>query len=853
MPNLLTIPFKKTFDVPIKQRVRDYISQYHTDVHPDALKWDISRWEALRKDGVGGVVHVDRVKASTVYHAQLVFILTKLPLDIGLDIPYAPVFNSAAPPMTLRNLAYERASVLFNLAALYSQLAAGQDRSTPQGLKQMIAYYQSAAGSLHQLATSAAPKFLSSIPDGISATEFSGAFIESLQSLMLAQAQEGVWQRAVIDSYKNGVIAKLATKVASFYNASLRAITEAEPSVRQLFSAGWLAHLETKQYHFEGVAQYRKSLDDSSAGRYGEEVARLTLANMVVKSGYEIARRNAVAPAVLQDIKSLLDTVQQTLTTAERDNDLIYHQVVPSASTLLAISEVSMVQPMIPGGVADPRTALGNDAVIFGELLGHGARVAIELYQDRRKNWIEEEITDRARLLDDDSTSTLRSLNLPAALEALEKPVGLPPSLLKKAEEVRQEDGPAKIETSINDVQKLAERNLGLLNEALDLLDQEAEEDEVFQEDAPSVRQPSSEANRDLVAKAQRYRGILDGGMQSDTTVRQKWDEWQRFIVQLTWSNEELEGAVPSSTVSLTSGKLGSRSPNSTQAHARQLRVLLESLDDIQRSRNQLVSRATRLAASEDITPRILKAASAIERWVEVHPSMFEDVIDDELSKYDKFREEIEEGEQQQEVLLDSIKERNALFLQSRKEDPSVKEREHALQSLDLAYHKYREISRNLDEGLKFYNDIGDILARLRQDCREWCNYRRDEMNSLLRSMQSMSLGSDAAETPIAASSSERIVPDNHSDNDSLEAPEAHSPESPSSGPSPPSATHASSARAAPSPAPQPAPQPTPHRRHPRTIIDLPPPDSDEWEAAVLPPPPPPSVKKKAPASKRSR
>ena len=39
--------------------------------------------------------------------------------------------------------------------------------------------------------------------------------------------------------------------------------------------------------------------------------------------------------------------------------------------------------------------------------------------------------------------------------------------------------------------------------------------------------------------------------------------------------------------------------------------------------------------------------------------------------------------------------------MESRKEDPSVKEREHALQSLDLAYHKYREITRNLDEGVQ--------------------------------------------------------------------------------------------------------------------------------------------------------
>lgn len=128
------------------------------------------------------------------------------------------------------------------------------------------------------------------------------------------------------------------------------------------------------------------------------------------------------------------------------------------------------------------------------------------------------------------------------------------------------------------------------------------------------------------------------------------------MLTPLLHGQSELEQAVPSSAISLTSGRAELRNPNSMQSHARQLRVLLESLDDMQRSRTQLVSRATRLAASEDITPRILKAASAIERWVEVQPSMFEDVLDEELAKYDKFRDEIEEGQQPQEVLLESIK-----------------------------------------------------------------------------------------------------------------------------------------------------------------------------------------------------
>lgn len=40
-------------------------------------------------------------------------------------------------------------------------------------------------------------------------------------------------------------------------------------------------------------------------------------------------------------------------------------------------------------------------------------------------------------------------------------------------------------------------------------------------------------------------------------------------------------------------------------------------------------------------------------------------------------------------------------FISSRREDPSVKERERALQSLDLSYHDYKKTIRHLDEGIQ--------------------------------------------------------------------------------------------------------------------------------------------------------
>lgn len=56
-------------------------------------------------------------------------------------------------------------------------------------------------------------------------------------------------------------------------------------------------------------------------------------------------------------------------------------------------------------------------------------------------------------------------MNLPAALEALERPIGLPPSLLSKAEEVRLEGGPARIAACIGDVQRLAQHDQAILDE----------------------------------------------------------------------------------------------------------------------------------------------------------------------------------------------------------------------------------------------------------------------------------------------------------------------------------------------------------------------------------------------------
>ena len=57
----------------------------------------------------------------------------------------------------------------------------------------------------------------------------------------------------------------------------------------------------------------------------------------------------------------------------------------------------------------------------------------------------------------------------------------------------------------------------------------------------------------------------------------------------------------------------------------------------------------------DDITPHILRTASTIEQWTTARASLFEDDLEEELAKYNRYKEDIEASEQQQEVLLESI------------------------------------------------------------------------------------------------------------------------------------------------------------------------------------------------------
>lgn len=278
--------------------------------------------------------------------------------------------------VTQNNIRFELANVLFNLTALYSQLAFSLNHTTSDGLKQACSYFCQAAGVLLHLRTDIIPDLRTSPPE-----DMDDMTLQSLEQLLLAQAQECFWQKAIKDGLKDASIARLAIKVSDLY------ATAAEYAVKSnAISVDWIHHMTAKHHHFSAAAQYRMSLDCLEKRKYGEEVARLKDSLASVNEAMKESRW--VNRVVMGDLNGLKNRVSEDLKRAEKDNDLIYLHPVPPKSELKNIERASMVAAKAPTQVTDAISMLGDKGPLgqplFSKLVPYAVHVAASIYSDRR-------------------------------------------------------------------------------------------------------------------------------------------------------------------------------------------------------------------------------------------------------------------------------------------------------------------------------------------------------------------------------------------------------------------------------------------------------------------------------------
>ncbi|KAI5480664.1 hypothetical protein MNV49_007591 [Pseudohyphozyma bogoriensis] len=748
--NLLSLPFKQTQPIPtFASSITQHILASDSSIHPDTITPDAEGLAAQRTKlfGAGDALRAgdETLKALVAYGALVAGVPTPFPWFPTFAVTHSLLGAfPTSTPITHQNLQYERLSVLYNIAAVHAALGAAARRTDQDGIKACLNSFQKAAGTLATLITALQSLDLAT-PFSPDLTAHS---LQAFQNLCLAQAQEAFWQKAVMDRLKNGTIAKLAGKVAEYYETSYQEAVEAKAEA----AATWpgFSFPAVKALHFKAVAQFRKSIDDLGANRYGDEIGRLEVAKEYVDKALE--SKKGVADAVVRDLKGLQTTLSDNLVRAEkydylrfsstsipltrvsrlRDNRLIYLESPTSVSALPPIVPAAMVKPTPPPEVATPLAFLqpgagGLGKPYFDALVPKEVAMARKVWEDRKTEFVKE-LAERKDALDAKANKSLASIGLPGAIQALLQPVGLPPSLLAKAAEVKASGGVDRLKVMMKDIRRVAKVNQELLNEAIEALVHEDETDTQHRQKFGTdrwTRLSSSEASAALTSRAESLSGIMHQAGESDNVVRGKFGEWEERIALLDSDEAMIDAAIPSHTApSLTS---------TVSQPVKTLRSLLQDLDDLIAARSRIVVDAKSAIQNDDLRKDIDERKEQLRDGEGVE--MFEDVFDAGLDKYKGWKRRMDESEGQQEDLWDRIQLANTAFIQSRRDDSILKDREEALQGLDTAFQKHQEITTNLQEGLKFYGDISKLLVDLRDSCKEWAYARDIEARDLVQSL----------------------------------------------------------------------------------------------------------------------
>uniref|UniRef100_A0A671TLY6 Rhophilin, Rho GTPase binding protein 2 n=1 Tax=Sparus aurata TaxID=8175 RepID=A0A671TLY6_SPAAU len=153
-------------------------------------------------------------------------------------------------PVCQQNLSLEKASILFNMAALYSQIATRSDRQTVAGLEEAISSFQIAAGTLNHL-----KETFTHTPS----YDMSPAMLSMLIRMMLAQAQECLFEKIALPGIRNQFsslmkMAQEASRVSEIYDQVHQSMIQTP--IKDNVPLFWSTMTQVKANHYRSMAHF---------------------------------------------------------------------------------------------------------------------------------------------------------------------------------------------------------------------------------------------------------------------------------------------------------------------------------------------------------------------------------------------------------------------------------------------------------------------------------------------------------------------------------------------------------------------------------------------------------------------
>lgn len=160
--------------------------------------------------------------------------------------------------------------MLFNVGAVCSEIAGTQQLDTDEGLKTAAKLYQQAAGIFAYIRD-----------NSLTATRNDCTFdlypetLSLLSAIMLAQAQEVFYHKAINDKIKDMIVSKIAAQCTEYYADAMKLLMSND-QLKDL-QKYWLNVLAGKQALYHAMSEYYRGEHEKSDKRFGESIARMTV------------------------------------------------------------------------------------------------------------------------------------------------------------------------------------------------------------------------------------------------------------------------------------------------------------------------------------------------------------------------------------------------------------------------------------------------------------------------------------------------------------------------------------------------------------------------------------------------
>lgn len=694
---MIWLELKEAGEFQFSPPVRQYI-QINYGENPENYSESLKRLEQLRQSVVNIPRDFEGCSTLRKYCGQLHFLQSRVPMADGQEaavpVTWMDVFSGRN--ITHDDINYEQACVLYNLGALHSLLGAVDNRLSEEGMKVSCTHFQCSAGAFTYLRDHYNHSYSS---------DMSGQALSINISLMLAQAQECLLEKTLLDNRKSHLIAKICAQVCDYYKDCLRVLDNSE-CVPGRIQKEWRKLISMKISYFSAITHLYMGKQSEEQQKYGEAVAYFQSS---IDKLNEAIRQSKGQPELVQEaLKFTMDVIGGKCNSAKKDNDFIYHESVPGLDTLVAVKGASLVKPL-PVSLTD-QSVTGPD--LFSKLVPMATHEASSLYSEEKAKLLRDivaKIEDKNQILE----KFMESLSNDSVYK-IDMFKSLPDAVLEKCAFLSVR--PDTVKNLVQAMQALSSVYTDV-GSSLDEVRSALEEDEAGEKSLMEVvGQKGLPARSAVLQEIQKELKKYEAAHQSASNTN---TELHRAMNQHIPNLRLLQGSVEELRKSLPQPQLSQDETSSLQ----KMKTILGKVDEMRKQRISLESQLRELIHKDDITGVLVTTDRA----------EIKTLFAEQLKKYDQLKGYIEQNLVAQDNILKALTEANVQYAPVRKTLTLTEQQWNStVQALIASFEAYEDLIKKAEEGRDFYQDLDKKTSGLLDKTKSCCQTREEERVALL-------------------------------------------------------------------------------------------------------------------------